>query len=169
MPLRLGATVVVTPEDFFPRLKVAISDLTPIWDGPVDKLVIQFFRRQFLSEGQAGGTPWAPLRPATIALKREEGRQNMGVERFSNRLWASLTKRTGPQVVRRITPDEYERGTSVRAAVFAQEGFEATHMFGVPRKHPRRVKPRPLVPEEMPQPFVKAIERYIVSRVENNA
>lgn len=39
----------------------------------IGTLVFQFVQRQFQSSGAHGGSPWAPLKPATLAWKRKHG------------------------------------------------------------------------------------------------
>lgn len=161
-----GTTIDIRPKGFFINLKRSLVDLTPFFDGPIDASVVQFFTRQFASSGKVGGQPWAPLRPATLALKRRRGRENMGILRDSNRLWASLTKRAGPQVVKNVTLDSYERGTSDVKAVFHQEGFTQTHIFGRLRRHPLTVKPRVIVPDPLPNALVTSWEKLLVRYIE---
>ena len=151
-------TLDIRPEGFFINMKRRLVDMTPLFEGPIDASVVQFFNRQFASSGRVGGQPWAALRPTTLKLKRQSGRENMGILRHSNRLWASLTKRAGPDVVRNVRSDRYERGTSDPKAIFAQEGMTQTTIFGHQRQHPRRVKPRVLVPDPLPTGLVNAWE-----------
>jgi hypothetical protein len=141
------------------------GNLAPFFSGPFDASVLQFFRRQFDSAGRAGGEPWAPLRPMTLALKQRFHRGSMGVLRFENRLWASLTKRIGPDTVFHVGPTSYERGTSVPWAALHQRGFVVTSVFGKPRRYPRRVPARKLVPDQMPGSLVKAWQSLAVKYV----
>ncbi len=158
-------SINIRPKGFFINLKRRLTDLSPLFDGPIDASVVQFFTRQFASSGKIGGYPWAPLRPATIALKRRRGRENMGILRDSNRLWASLTKRTGPQVVKNVTSDRYERGTSDPKALPHQTGFTQDTIFGRQRRFPRTVKPRIIVPDPLPRHLVTAWEKLTVKHI----
>jgi len=160
-----GTTAKIDPPGFFKKLAKQTTDLTPLFDGPIDASVVQFFTRQFATSGAAGGQPWKPLRPATVRLKRAAGRENMGILRHSNRLWASLTKRTGPDVVLNVTRDRYERGTSDPKAVYHQEGFLMETIFGRRLRHPRRFAKRVLVPEEMPPDLVSTWESLLVKHI----
>jgi len=135
------------------------ADFSLFFDQRVDPDVVMFFRKQFASEGTEGGTPWKPLRPTTIKLKRAAGRARMGVLRFSNELWASLTKRAGPKVVKIVTPRQYTRGTAVQSSgtpypALHQEGYSIDTVFGRRMQFPRVVPARPLVPKEMPTSYV---------------
>lgn len=148
------------------RFALKAADLSPYFNGPVDSFVRQFFSRQFASDGRAGGTPWAPLRPATVRMKQQFGPAKDGADaigRNTLELMRSLTMRSHPRGVLRITPKTYERGTSLERARWMQEGFVQTRIFGNPRKFPRRVPARPLVPDTMPRPFITAIERGLVN------
>lgn len=159
----------ITPPGFFMRLRRHLKNMEPLFRGPIDASVVQFFTRQFNSEGKVGGEPWAPLRPATLKIKRRSGRENMGILRNENRLWASLTKRAGPDTVLRTTPERYERGTSDPKAVWHQKGWTQNTIFGRQRRHPRKIKPRKMVPDKIPSMLVKAWERlmarYILGEV----
>jgi hypothetical protein len=160
-----GITAKIDPPGFFRRLREQTTDLTDYFNGPIDASVLMFFRRRFMSGGEIGGERWAPLRPATIKLKRQSGRENMGILRHSNRLWASLTKRAGPDTVLSITPDRYERGTSDPKAIYHQKGFTMKTIFGRPFKYPRKLVARKLVPEEMPPEILSAWESLLVKHI----
>ena len=160
-----GTTVKLRPRGFFLRLKERTTNFEPFFQGPIDASVVQFFTRRFTSSGQVGGERWAALRPTTLRLKRAAGRESMGILRHSNRLWSSLTKRAGPDVVLRITERQYERGTSDPKAIFHQEGFTMTTIFGRKLRHPRRLVPRTLVPEEMPPELLSAWESLLVKHI----
>lgn len=140
-------------------------NLEPVLGGPISKSITQFYRRMFASRGEAGGERWAPLRPLTLALKARYGRETMGMLRFSNRLWASLTKRGGVGSVRIVRPHYLEQGTTLPEARWAQLGFNSTTIFGRPRSQPRHVAPRRLVPRRLPSALVLAwttlIARYV--------
>lgn len=122
--------------------------LRTVLDGPVDRIVLGFFQAQFATAGAAGGTPWFPLAPTTLAFKRRHGREQMGILRFTNRLWASLTKRASPDGELTVTDSSYRRGTRVPYAVMHQQGYTSTSVFGVRRKNPPsvQVQARPLIP-----------------------
>lgn len=162
----ISTTVDIRPKGFFINLKRLVVNLQPVFEGPIDASVVQFFTRQFASSGRIGGEPWAPLRPVTLMLKRRRGRENMGILRDSNRLWASLTKRTGPETVMSATDERYERGSSNINALRHQAGYTQTHIFGRLRRHPREVKPRKIVPDTLPVALTNAWESFVVSHIE---
>src|SRR5689334_22402642 len=89
------------------------ADLRPVWNDVVDPDFSAFGEQQFATEGAAGGTPWAPLSPATVTWKARFGRAGMGILRFFNRLWSSLTKRGGEDSLRLYEPLAAHLGTSV--------------------------------------------------------
>lgn len=141
-------------------------DLRPVLDPHVSATISDFFRRQFATHGAAGGTPWAPLTPVTLAWKGRHHRGSMGPLRFTNRLWASLVKRSAPEGVRIVQPQSLEQGTTVEAATFAQEGFTQTRVWGRLRERHLEVEPRELVPDELPRSLVKGWESLLVRHLE---
>jgi hypothetical protein len=97
----------------------------------------------------------------------------------TNRLAASLTKKTGPDTVLEIDKASYRRGTSVPYARFQQRGFTVTRwpairwrrgrVAGVTwlrRKTPKRVPARPPVPPRLPPEAIAAIDRYLARSVD---
>ena len=153
------------------RIRLSVKDLRPILGGPITNSIHQFFRRQFDSQGAAGGEPWPALRPTTLALKARGARGGMGILRASNRLWSSLTKRGGADQIRVVKPHLLEIGTQVASGGFPypaahQEGYTQTTVFGKARKRPLRVQQRKIVPDQLPAGMVKAWETLIARRIE---
>lgn len=170
VPMSVGVTVDLSAvESLLDSLKHAMTDLTPVFRGPIDASVTNFFRAQFDTEGKTGGTPWARLSPVTIAMKEGNGRGRAGADtvgRDTNRLWASLTKSGAPMGIRVITPKEYRRGTRVHYARWFHEGYTQRSIFGRAfRQGSLKVPPRPLVPESFPAPIVRAWEGMIARHV----
>ena len=95
----------------------------------------------------------------------------MGILRATNQLWSSLTKRGGAGQIRVVRPHLLEIGTQVSSGGFPyplahQEGYTSTTIFGKGRRHPRRVRPRKIVPDELPRGMVNAWETLIARRLE---
>lgn len=116
-------------------------DLRPFLAGDLTNEVHEFFADQFATSGAAGGEPWAPLSPRTLAFKRRYGRAGMGTLRFTNQLWASLTKRGHPLGRRQVTATSLAIGSNDPKAAKHQEG-----RGDAGQNLPRRV----LVPDPMP-------------------
>lgn len=143
----------------------ALRDLTPLWDGPVTQLLHGFMEEQFDTAGRAGGEPWAPLSPTTLALKAERNRDKMGVLRDSNDLYKSLVHRSDPMNLRDVRPQSLGFGTRVTHdgfpyAVAHQTGWEQRSFMGRPIP-PRTVRPRPLAPSQMPDAWLQALSAVI--------
>lgn len=147
------------------------TDLSPVLAGPINKSVDTLFTRQFDSEGQYGGTRWAPRAPVTQLLLRRPGHGRGGIGRDTNRMWASLTKGgSGPEAIRVVTPTSLERGTTVPyarwfAAGYVSKTFVAVGADGQPvplyRRRPKRIPARPLVPNPIPDVIVRVWQRLI--------
>jgi hypothetical protein len=150
--------VVVQDADFqamMNSLSVATRDLTPVFRGPIDASVTDFFKRQFDSQGEHGGQRWKPLSPRTVRAKRKRGRGRAGpatILQDTRELWASFTKSGHPKGIRIIQPQRYERGSSLKKALYAQAGAG-----GAPA--------REIVPSAFPEPIVRSwagmIEQYV--------
>ena len=140
-------------------------NLSPVFRGPVDKLVTKLFTDQFATEGKSGPLPWAPLSAATLADKARIRRGRMGVLRRFNTLWASLVKSGGPQGIRDIGPDRYERGTAVPYAAAHQLGARIRRWGNVTFRTPKRLPVRQVVPDPAPPRFVDAVARHVADFV----
>lgn len=141
------------------------ADLRPVFRGPITKSVLQFFRRQFDSEGKAGGERWADLRPATIRDKRRVSRSSMGILRRYGGLRSSFIRRSGPETYHRVTKHSLEHGSTSFKAALHQGGFTVSQWGGQEFRHARRVKPRRIVPKQMPRHTVRAWERTILDYI----
>jgi hypothetical protein len=172
-------SIDLTPaRELIKRVRAAILDLRRVWVDTARPLVSRFFERQFATAGAEGGTPWAPLSPATIAYKARFGRADMGILRFENHLWASLVNAPAPMGIEEITPDHYTRGTADPKAALHQSGFTVKgwgriHFKGgsYPNRFetPRAVPARLLVPPQLPPAYVNELTQAIVADVERQA
>ena len=155
------------------QVRHALDDLSLVFAGPINKSVDTVFKRQFDSQGAFGGTPWRPLHPVTVQLRKRAGHGRGGILRDTNRMWASLTKfGLGPDAIKVITPMSLERGTTVPYAGWIHTGFMSKyfvvvdkHGLPVPIKRARakKIPARPLVPDPMPAEVVGTWEKVIVN------
>jgi hypothetical protein len=138
------------------RLARRAANLEPVFRGPIDREVLAFGRAQFDTAGRAGGVPWRALSASTIAQKRKLRRDGMGILRRFNRLFASVTKRTGPDALVVITPQRYERGTRVPYALPLVSGTR------------RGIPARPIYPANLPPAlltrFATLVARHLEAR-----
>lgn len=104
----------------FSRVGQSLSDLRPIWDN-VQKEFWQIEDEVFKSENARGASgKWQPL---TRPYAKQKA-QRYGVKtilRASDRLYESLTKKTGDTVLLK-EPQEFGIGTSVPYAGYHQRG-----------------------------------------------
>jgi hypothetical protein len=157
--IQIGVVVeTVDTEGILGAIAARTRDLSPVFRGPIDRSVTEFFGFQFGTSGFYGnGTFWAPLKPDTIRRKSRPGRGLAGpaaILQDTRELWASFLKSGGPGSVRFITPRTYQRGSSLEKAQWAQEG-----RGGVP--------PREIVPGQLPERVTRAwagmIEAFVTS------
>jgi len=167
----LSAQVVIGPAvQVLAEVAARAGDLRPVYLGPLKNSLDQFFTSQFSTAGAEGGTPWAPLTPATLASKARSHRAGMGILRFTNRLWASLVKPTPANLgISRASENLYFRGTQVPYALFHQYGYTVSRWGKQLFHNPRAVPARPLIPVRMPTAYVEAwarsVQRYVVDGV----
>lgn len=173
-------SIDVTPaRALLQRVRAAITDLRKVWVDTARPLVSRFFERQFATEGAEGGTPWAPLSPATLAYKARFGRAAMGTLRFSSALWGSLVKAPAPMGIEEIAPDRYVRGTTDPKAARHQDGFTVKGWGRIRFKGgsypnrfrtPRQVPARKIVPPQgLPPAYVSELTAAIVAEVDAQA
>ena len=156
MPFEPILRVNVAPtRGFLLKLKRKVTDLTPVFDGPIANRVHEMFGKVFDSEGSYAGTPWAPLSPRTMKDKERIHRGGMGILRRFNTLWASLTKRNAPQGYRIATGQSLAIGTSVP--------YAAAHQLGG-----LRLPKRPIVPETVPPQDLNEWAGLIVKHLEGS-
>lgn len=156
-----------TADRLLRKVRERVTDLRPVFRGPVDREATRLFQQQFQTRGRFGGQMWPELRRSTLRDKARVNRAGMGVLRRSNRLWASLTKSGGPDSVRTIEKDRYERGTSVPYAQYHQEGAILRQWGGQAFSRPRRLPKRMLVPDPFPARVSGRIERHIADFIED--
>ena len=155
------------------KLKGKAQDFRSTFRARIDPIVTRFLGRQFETRGAEGQTSWAPLSPLTIRNRTRQlaatrtkgvrttskvGRARAGFAtplRDTLRLWASLAKHTGPEVVKVFEPLSYKRGTSVP--------YAAVHQTGSRRK---RIPARPIFPDPMPASYVAEFEAAILAHLE---
>jgi len=141
-------------------------DLSAFYRGPVDRSVTKWLKDRFASEGRSGGPTWAPLRPLTSFLRSRPGHGRAGSSKVGQdvrRMWASFTKSGGPDSVRVIQPQFYERGSDNPAAKYFHHGFK---LFVFGRQTTRRVPGRPIIPDTIPDFLTKMWERDLVRHIE---
>ena len=144
------------------------GDLSPAFKGPINKSVTLLLRRQFASKGAISGPAWAALRPATKEARQRRGGNRGGIDHplwDTGRLKASLEK-VGPDSFLKITPDSYERGSTLFYAALHQEGFTVKQWGGRRFSHARRVPARKPVPDPVPKAVLRTWEKIIASYLE---
>lgn len=144
------------------------ADWTPVLEGTVDALVTFFLSTQFDTEGAAGGQPWLPLAPRTLAGRKRSGHGRGGILHDTGALRASLTKRTGPHVVRRIDGQSYVRGTTLAAGTSAYN-LGGLHQTGTRRNGRPFMPARPIIPNPVPAAWRNAIGGAIANWIARGA
>ncbi len=127
------------------------KDMTVAWLR-IDKHFTTVEQRQWATRGAFGGQAWPPLRPTTQKARQRPGGNRGGI---NHPLWdfgelrGSLIA-VGPNSIRVITKDLYQRGTRVPYAAKHQKGFVATQWGGRRFHIPRQVPARQVIPDPMP-------------------
>lgn len=192
--LSVGTVVELdTIDKTLAKLGADVANLRPAFFR-IDQDVSERLREQFQSRGAALGSPWTPITPATIQVRiarriltkkgRAKAAGNSGADtplRDSGRLFASFTKPGAPGNIRLIDKMTYQRGSNYSVngfpvAMAMQDGFMSTmrpvfdengDAFFVRRKVPKQVPARPIIPENLPAPVLKAWEGYLQQYIEH--
>lgn len=85
--------------------------------GEFQQIIVAQEAEMFGGQKNAGGTPWAPLKPATIKRKRQNR-----ILYDTGALMASLTNVGGSGNVHEAMPRELVFGTDIEYAGYLQEG-----------------------------------------------
>jgi hypothetical protein len=131
-----------------------VSDFTPVLSRQMDDVVIAMEQEQFLSQGTLGRVRWAPLMATTLARKNAQGVGGLGILRFSDRLYRSVTQRTHPDREVTVSKNSATWATLVPYAVF--------HQLGLGRKPLRQVYPDP-VPAQWIDRMKAVLKQYVVA------
>jgi hypothetical protein len=142
--------------DWVQKVSGRLVNFAPVFRGHFKEAVADFFERQFESEGSAGGTPWAPLSPVTLMIRRAQGITS------EKSLWASGTMRAAWGGMRddvEVAPLLFKKSSSVGLPGLHQHGF-STRLFG--RGAPRWVPARPIIPDVLPTQVVGRWENVLM-------
>lgn len=109
---------------------------------------VTFARRQFQTNGGAGGEKWAELRPSTLAQKAAKGTLSRGILRDTMEMYHMLTDQ-------RSDMRRWERAPNGAKVSFLLEYFKA-HQTGT-----KRMEARPVYPDPLPESFIEQIKNTI--------
>ena len=139
-------------------LKEGLSNLGPVYRGPVYNIFKTFIKAHFSSEGGYSGEQWAPLSPTYAAWKAKHypGR---GILQREGRLYNSLSAQSGDTIFR-VTPTSAEFGTKVPYAVYHQAEDRGAAPF------PRRAVIPPFTRAELTR-IKDAILAYLLEKMRN--
>lgn len=93
-------------------LEKGLTDLQPVWSGPVHDIVTTMEKEVFQQEGAYGQDKWEPLNPAYAAWKQNEV-GTLPIMQLHGVLIKSLTMKGDPNHVFRMGPSFAEYGSSV--------------------------------------------------------
>lgn len=128
-------TVTFDGERQVSRMLLAPADasrnLGRSWDTILDQFE-DWIGEQFESDGRTFGTPWQPLKPATVAAKRKAGYSDPGQALVATGALA-LSLQGGPGGFRRVDGDSAEFGSHERTLPFHQ-GRHRSATNPVPRR-----------------------------------
>lgn len=99
-------------------MRARSAELSPAWEEFLTWWAVTNVE-QFSSRGARWRTPWAPLMPATVAQKRDQGFLNEPLVRTTS-MRSELTRR--PLGVEHVRAHEVEAGTDLSYARFHQSG-----------------------------------------------
>jgi phage gpG-like protein len=121
------------------NFQASLADSSPALTAVADDLR-EMIAEQFATEGEAGGTPWAPLDDSTLGKKREGGILNV-----TGALLGSLTDAGAPGHVEEVDGQQLIFGSALPYATFHQTGaglgLGQLQLGGVTRKSKRSAGP----------------------------
>jgi len=157
-----------------------LRDLRPAW-REISSSLSRFFKRQFETEGSAGGFPWAPRAPATKRILTIFGRGDTKILHDRGDLEDSLVNPTpsrgGIRIVNKLS---LTWGSNVRGndgfpyVVAAQEGFtsvmkplinRSNQIAFVRRPSPIKIPPRVLMPDPVPPGMKAAWSKILLAHI----
>jgi phage virion morphogenesis protein len=101
------------------ELRSRMGDLRPVMDA-VGQIIREGTQQRFVDQQGPDGTPWAPLKPATIAARRRGGGTgSIQILRDTDRLMNSIDYRAGAETV----------------TVFSNVIYSGVHQYGWPKKN----------------------------------
>lgn len=127
------------------------TDMSPAFKIIADDF-LDIEKRQFTSAGRYGSGGWRPLAPSTVAYKARRG-LDPRILHATLRLRKSLTQRSGPDVIRKISNDEMFVGTRVK--------YARHHQHGAPRANLPQRRPVEL-PDRDRKNWMKILQRFLV-------
>lgn len=117
------------------KRRISRSDVDMLKTGlKAGNIIQRHIRKQFATKGAWMGTPWKPLKPATIKEKRKLGFGNRMLVRTGD-MKASLTK----------SPMDIEWFTHTRGTFGSDEMKAIWQHFGTRRRGKRAIPPRTLL------------------------
>ena len=88
------------------RALVALMDRKRPFFEDVGNLLVASVGRRFRAQRAPDGTPWTPLKPATIKARAKRGRSKIAILRETGRLAGSINYQASDDDVRIGSPDE---------------------------------------------------------------
>lgn len=161
----------VEARELLQELAERTKNLKPVFEKDVLELLFLYFDRRFSSGGRYGGGSWARLRPATIELREKMQKPaRAGIDAIlmnTLALRSSLTQRGAPYQVLKITESSMEFGTDAPGAKYQQEGWVLRNVYNRPVT-PRKVRPRKLIAETLPAPWMAKLAKAIARHIEGD-
>lgn len=102
------------------NMESRVSNLEPAFRS-IAKMMQTVSRRQFDSQGRSGGSGWTPLKSATVARKRSQGKDSR-ILHADKKLRQSLTVRGSSGHEEEFSKSRMFYGTSVDYAIHHQRG-----------------------------------------------
>lgn len=97
------------------------ADLTPVFQGAIDRFMTDYFVERFATEGSYLGTSWAPLAFATVKARGRRGHGLGGILYDTGRMRGAFVTGAG-EGYKIFSPVQYVRGALTPYAAFHQAG-----------------------------------------------
>lgn len=135
---------------------VRAEDPTPVFSA-IHQSFLDFETKQFDSQGQAGGQPWAPLKDSTVAAKAAAG-LDPRILHATLRLRDSLTSASSSDHIYQRQGNAYYH----RLIMGSDVDYGKYHQSRSPRPSGLPRRPPVSLPEDVKREWVKMLQRWIV-------
>lgn len=137
----------------FNDIAMRFRDFRPVLHGRMDKVVREFFRRRFLTNGHG---EWQPLSPAYRSYKRRQGAKQRTLQ-FTGSMMEAFTTLSSPHAIVVMEDNLYIRTVDEEVGPRAR-GHQAGFSPAQPRLPQRKIVPDV---EEYPPDFMATLKDIV--------
>ena len=138
----------------FNDISMRFRDFRPVMHGRMDKVVREFFRRRFLTNGHG---EWQPLSPTYRSYKRRQNAKQR-ILQFTGSMMEAFTTLSSPHSILVLEDNLYVRTVDEEIGPRAR-GHQRGYSPAQPRLPQRRIVPD--TPEDYPPDFMETLRDIV--------